>query len=434
LQQYHAPPTPKSTPVLASLPFSQTVLRAVRSLRGVDRSQCLNFLQNTLTGCRNTWNFPLEPQLDQALNALRQDELISEEQGRFYTTSLGDLVYKSGLSLHSARQLNQYVQQHLHPNLHLLDLLLYLNFLDEMQEIYIFVPRSQIQEHVWSRAILHRIEELHATVSAWTDELLASPVLMRREHHRAFKRTLLLLDWSLGTDVRVLEERYGVYSGAIHRLRDELAWLLGCLIDAASAHALEPEHLRQLKGCQTQVLYGLPLELLAWVPGLQKKKLSRRDVLTLGREGFSSPLEIHDGDRRYLQHFLTDACVESLFAFLATLSDRPSPPDDSSPTAPFSVVFTNRPDRVEINGKAISLTPQQFGLLKCLADSCGTCVSYETLLREVWTDTYGDKKLLNRQKQAILKKVERSLGVHPLPLIDVVEGQGLILHGRVIQS
>src|SRR5690606_5583174 len=94
--------------------------------------------------------------------------------------------------------------------------------------------------------------------------------------------------------------------------------------------------------------------------------------------------------------------------------------------------FSSRPDQIEINGKSIPLTRQQHDLLKCLADSIGNYVSYDTILHRVWHD-HGDRKLLNRQKQAILKKARKELGTeYEKDLISVVNGSGFVLNGKVI--
>jgi helicase len=430
LNQYRAPQNQKISPVLAAIPFSQVVLKVIGYLRGTDEEFCRQFLQKTLTGSLQHWHDSIDRLFPQALQELQQEELISLDQDRLYLTRIGELVYRSGLSCRSARQLSDFVCTTLQPDTHLLDILLFLNLLDEMNEVYVFISQTQIQELLWNRALLDRVEEQHIPLSPQAQAILQDTVALRLEHHRAFKRTLLLHDWITKKELLTIEQQYGLLSGAIQRLVDDAVWLMGCLIDTAAAHALDQEPLNQLKYMQTQLMYGLPEDALAWVPVLLDAVLTRRQVLTLVDAGLLDPKSIQQQDTEYLNQFLPPETVRRLLPYLSDAEAF-----DSAAVAenePYQIRFSSRPDQIEINGKSIPLTRQQHDLLKCLADSIGNYVSYDTILHRVWHD-HGDRKLLNRQKQAILKKARKELGTeYEKDLISVVNGSGFVLNGKVI--
>jgi len=84
-----------------------------------------------------------------------------------------------------------------------------------------------------------------------------------------------------------------------------------------------------------------------------------------------------------------------------------------------------------VNGAPVPLTLTQFRLIRCLARRAGSCVDYETILREVWPESVGDRKQISRQKKWILGKIQESIQIPADGLIETIPGAGLLLHARI---
>ncbi|WP_062313284.1 response regulator transcription factor [Demequina rhizosphaerae] len=85
-----------------------------------------------------------------------------------------------------------------------------------------------------------------------------------------------------------------------------------------------------------------------------------------------------------------------------------------------------RPDEhaVQRDGRAITLSPKEFGVLEVLAAQPGRVVSAETLLEKVW-DEYADP--LTNSVRVTMVTLRRKLGEPAL--IETIKGVGYVLRG-----
>lgn len=64
-----------------------------------------------------------------------------------------------------------------------------------------------------------------------------------------------------------------------------------------------------------------------------------------------------------------------------------------------------------VDGKAVALTPNEFGLLRQLVGNAGTVVAYETLLARVWGESdAGAVRVLKVHMHHLRRKLEEALG------------------------
>jgi len=254
---------------------------------------------------------------------------------------------------------------------------------------------------------------------------------LRREHHAAFKKTLLMAYWIEGKSIEALEKEFNFYTGAIHRLGEELSWLTGCLAEIAASFAVEPETLRKFQALQERLAYGLPEKGLDWGPLIRRRLLMRQEVLSLLTAGYDSPSAVHDDDLKHLQEFLSKETVKIVAAHKSNASIR----EERLSSDYVIVLDKGRLDRFKINGKTVELSKQQSRLLRRLAANAGECVPYEALLQEMWPDGTGDRKKMFRQKSEIVKRVEQALGKKDVKdLIEISKGEGMVLKASIVRN
>jgi len=417
---------PAASPLLVHSPLKKTILQALGMTGRATRAGCVDFLHRTLSGVMNLWPDRWESQVASALEQLKQERFLSEDVEYFSPTPLGNLVIKNGLSLDSARRLDRFVEDYYPAQASALELWVWICLSDEIEEVYLFVSRSEIRNHVWSRALMQAVETDGLSADSWVRGLLNSPAVLLPAHHAAFKKSILLRDWAAGESWSYLEKRYGVYSGLITRLAEDAAWLIGCLTEAVAGRAVHTETLHRLVTLQKQVLYGIPASGLEWADFLRRRELTRSQVLSLIQAGYPSPAKIREEDREALQALLPPDSLETICKNRRPVAE--------APLKDFTYIIeidSARNDRITVNGREITLTKLQARLMQVLLNKPGQCVDYETLVREIWKESYGDKRQLSRQKNLIKKKVEKALGRSEAQLIEAVRGIGLILNATI---
>lgn len=417
------PPSP--FPVLNQIPFGQIILKTMGYCGSFTLESCRRTLRETLSGKMGLLPDGFEERIEKTCRELAQTGYIAEELGTYYPTPLGELVMKGGLSELSARRLNDFVSHH-SDEFSLLNILLFTCTLQEANEVYLAVSRAEIRSHAWSRAAARLAEDVGVRADSYVRKILAEPAKLREEHHSAFKKTLLLFDWIDGREIPTLEKQYGVYSGMIHRLGEEIAWLVDCMSDVAASHALDPPWIASIGELQERMLFGLPKEGLAWAPLIRKQSISRSSVLVLLQSGFSHPPAINPENRELLSRILPKELLDSLIQTLETQAH------DGALPAPFAMEFDERrPDRMIVDGAVVPLTPLQSRLMQALSYRTGSCVVYEDLIQFMWPNGGGDKKQVWRKKNELIRKASQCLARPADRLIEALAGQGLVLNAQV---
>ena len=412
-------------PLLSLLSPERIILETMCGLPSFTADQCIAFLKKTLSGRTHCFGGDIENQIESSIQNLVKKEYLTDESGKFYFTPLGDLMMKNGLSAASAERLISFIRDYLSASTHPLELIILLSLLDEISDFYVYIPKRDIQTHVWSRALMNLAKENPVSSDSFIFSLLQNPQSLRASQHAAFKKSFLMFEWIKGGTIPFLEQRYGIYSGAIFRLTEDFAWLLGCLHDAAAAYAYDSNILNTIQKIREQMLLGLPENSLDWSALLRNEILSRSAVLRLIELGFLSPSQIHKDDIDVLKTILTEKTIQNLFecrkiGYTEKLA------------VPYIIELSkSRPDQIIVNTHKIQLTKLQAAIIHCLAKKPGECVDYDTLMAEVWPESIGDRKQISRQKTDLLKKISKTAGKNPAPIIETVPGIGLFLQAEV---
>ncbi len=408
-------------PLLHYMPVQQMVMQCAANERAHSPQGVTQELSHTLTARWGLFSDDIGQQIERAFGELRRDGLFVHENDADYLAPLGRAAATGGLSLNSVKQMSEFVQTYWQDGPEPLIVLWRIVKLWEMDEVYLFASRREISGHVWPRALIDLCEEkgvlFHPLIQDWANE----PQTLRDAHHRACKKALLLWQWYEGEPIAQLEARYQAHSGAVQRLAEEAAWLIGCLADIAASHACSTESVEGVRVFQERVHYGLTKPALPWAESVRSQTMTRSKALELTREGISSPnaLQEHDTDA------IERVAPEDETNQLAHAPESTQKPELSSR---YRLRFdAAQPNGVFINGCKVQLSRLQAALLRRLANDINVCVDYETLLNEVWTDSIGERKQVSRQKLEIYKRIEAALGKRPQGLIETAPGVGLAL-------
>ena len=372
------------------------------------------------------WPSDLENRVDEIIQQTLRDSFTVEENGQYYLAPLGNLVLRRGLSFSSATHLYEYFQEQSSRPLYLPDVLFLSCLAHEIRDLYVSVSHAEIATHGWSRLMLEKAGDACAAPHTLLHALLSSPGRLTRHHHEAMKKALLLRDWMDMVSIQTLEQRFRVYAGTIHRLAEDAAWIVACLADIAAAHAMEGDWTAPLNVLEVRLEWGLSEAALAWVPWLRRQQMSRVHVLALQKEGYPEPRTLRTAKREHLESFLPAPVVQALLQH--------DPETIETPAEDFRfrlALDPSHPHHVRINDQPVVLTPQQSQLVHHLARQPNRCISYNTLLKNLWGEGLGDRKALSRLKRCIQLKVNHAVGEQRKELIETVEGRGMILRAML---
>ncbi|MBN2329110.1 MAG: DEAD/DEAH box helicase [Candidatus Omnitrophica bacterium] len=417
---------PAFTPVLNQSPAGRMVLSAMGCCGAFTIEACRKILQHTMSGQWGLLSESIGESLIDVFQSLVDKGFLSEELGVFHPTPLGDLIRKSGLSEMSAERINDYVLHSSDHDFSTLDEIVFICTLQEMSEVHLAVSRNEIRLHSWSRTLSQRCEASDFEAGSFVKKLLSEPARLRPEHHEAFKKALLILDWLGGGAIPELERRFGVYSGLILHVAEESSWLIGCMAETAASHALSKSWLDHLLELKERLLCGISPSGLHWAPWIRRRLLTRGQVLKLLDSGFDNPSSILPENYEMIRTMMPPESVDAL------LQNRDQPNGNASGEDSFTLVFDpSRPDVMIVNGVQTSLTPLQSKLIDLLSQHEGCCVPYDELLEYMWPDSLGDRKQISRQKNQILRKVSLALNQPVGGLIKSIAGVGLALHAQI---
>ncbi len=414
-------------PALSKENMKNVVLQSMNIHGFSTKNSILELLNHTLTHVHHLW--PVDPAgtIESYLAGLTNKGFVSHEHERYFLTVLGSVVVKNGVSPYSALRLLDYihsVEDRFPPeNATLFTICL----LDEISELFIPLSDREVRNNIWSAAFLNLFIEGQFNIPSSIAELLNNKPALRKEHHAAFKKAILLQCWITGKPIHFLEEKFAVHLGTILRLGEETSWLMGCLAEIASRFEMPPDWLRKFSALQEQLLYGLPENGLEWSSFIRQRILNRSEVLALLKAGYHSPSVVHQDDISHLKKFLSVEAIEAI------KNEKAMGKETSRISSDFVVELNNaRPNQIKVNGVVFQLSKLLSTMIEILASTPGICVDYENLIQSMWTDSYGDKKKISRLKSDFLKRVEKQLNLpSPCNLIETIEGRGILLNATV---
>lgn len=178
--------------------------------------------------------------------------------------------------------------------------------------------------------------------------------------HRNARRALLLDDWLGGDPCEAVEESHGVPGGQLERLASTAAWLAGAAARIAAAAGAG----RAVAEAFDEV----------------RRDLARRAAELSGEPPLEAPAPSPP----------------------AAAPAAPSPAGDGA----IDLAFPG-PDNGEVRwrGRLVRLTPQQFALLRLLAERAGETVRYEEIDERLWPDAKVERQMVYHHRKELVDRL-----------------------------
>lgn len=392
--------------------------------------ECYSILTSCYYGTISNHPIPSQDDCQTAFQQLVDDGFVETSHNGIYLTGTGHSAASQGISLSSAKEMQHYTKMVMQENqCGVTGLLVMAAMLSELRELYVPVSATEIKTHTWTCALRNQNKN-RMDDCPWLTNLLSTPSGISLNHHAAFKKVKLCLDWMDGNPVMELENHYRIYFGLISRLTSETAWLIHSFADMLNAMAAPNPFTKELFILQQQLLFGIPSHALDWCEALQKKWMNRHQALQFIQKGYPGPSHITQEDIPLLTSVISPEIIEKLMA-QSSLSNRK---ENQTKFIPSFLLDASRPDQVLVGGKKVQFTKLQAQLFGCLSHKRNHCVGYETIMNELWGHGFGDRKGLNRLKNQITQKCVLAGGAEYRNLIEVVPGVGMVLRVDVNQS
>jgi len=280
----------------------------------------------------------------------------------------------------------------------------------------------------------------------WTDSLVA-----------ALKKCLVLHHWIGPADTATIEEQAGMFSGTITRLAHHFQWLVQSLASVAEAVGGRRAVVAGAVRLAERLHYGVEAKCLG-LAALKVEAMTRGYLRALVAEGYDSVeavAEAAPGElARWIPRRVADELVrraryeieqrksraESRRAAEAARRPRPRARvlrksasrrsrKSPRPDLPHLVFDRNHPDRVEVGGKTVALTPYPYELLRLLAENADRLVAYREIDDALWPDTKVEPQQISAHKRAVVRALAEAVG-RPLAeqLVETVPRRGLRLN------
>ena len=385
------------------------------------------------------WHFSfkqenIEKKIDRYLNILKQNKLIREIKGRILSpTANGILITAIKIKVETYLFFKNWVEYCKKGEISELEILLLLAFSADGKALPI--PFSQFYQNddrkeSYSQGCRgnYRNKLLHLVLKQGDEDkkLYRDKIILRKikedsvplEDYLAYKKTCLLYDWIKGDeDIKTIEQKYGLYGGAIQALGEGFSWLADSLAEMAENEGWKKkreEDLNKIKILSEKLIDGVEEDGLnlsrLHIPGLSRYYINK--LLQAGYNHKQCLKELSTEDlSKILPDMLAIRIKKNLPPALPSFSTKnykPKtknlPPEiciSSPPPCTSQPVFTNlqlapctlqpvleisllRPDRIIFMGKNIEVTAKEFSLIHLLAQHNRQVMSYEDIVKKIW--------------------------------------------------
>ncbi len=408
------------------------------------------------------WHFSfkqgnLEKKIDKYLKILKGNKLIREIKGGILSpTAKGILITALIIKTETYLSFKNWMEYSKKEGVSKLEILLLLAFSADGRALPI--PFSQFyrnddRKESYSQGCRgnYRNKLLHLVLKQGEEDkkLYRDKIILKKvkeeaiplENYLAFKKTCLLYDWiKEDKDIKTIEQKYGLYRGAIQLLGEGFSWLADSLAEIAENEGwrkYRKEDLNKIKILSERLIDGVEEDGLnlsqLHIPGLSRYYIGRllkegykdEDYLKeLSEEQLCKVLpkrlvnrvqkrfvpvlssSFTKNDKPKTKNFPLESCnlpLESRNPKPETCNLLPTPrtlqPESliSSPPPRTSQLKTenrqlktvlqidiHRPDRIIFEGKEVKVTAIGFSLICLLAQHRGQVMSYEDIIKKLW--------------------------------------------------
>ena len=400
----------------------------------------------------NYWQFifdkeNLEEEIDNCLNTLKENKLIREDKkGILSPTAQGILITAKRIKVETYLFLKTWMKYSKKGEINDLEILFLLSLSQDGKKLPLPFPQFYRnddkkdrphgeQEEIYGNKLLNLVfEQGEEDKKLYQDKLLPKNgkeeeevAVLSLEDRLAFKKTLLLYNWIMGSkEVKAIEQEYSLYRGSILRLAEGFSWLANSLAAIAESRGWKKkreEDLKKIRVLSKRLIEGIKEEGLnlarLHIPGL-----SRYYIGKLVREGYNEERCLEEVTEEELGRVLPERLVKRIKSRIkeekenqeakrqkvkANDSNQVAANDSNAETehrklttvttavelktetgelqtATILEIDLHRPDRIIFSGKEVKLTPLAFSLISLLAQNRGKVLTHDYLLGTIWKE------------------------------------------------
>ncbi len=414
------------------------------------------------------------------LHQLEKEQLIRiHDENSCHITEMGALIVSKGISFQTYLYFQQWINKCQQENISELEILFLIANSSEGEEFFIPSPgnwvikRKKFYSNRWKEYLHIRMLNLifeqredHKLIfrnNLETDLKHESNQTQKRnlKKYLAIKKTLLMVDWIGGRELKEIEEDYGILSGAIQKMGEGFSWLADTLaaiagkMDWKDQRPLDIEKINQLSA---RLITGVEPDGLA-LAQLEIPDLTRGYIQRLVREGYDNEQCLRELDEKQLSLILPNPLIQKIMKRLTACEKNNISFDkkNKQKTKNISkntdfiknksesgiIIDRDRPDQILFFGEAVTVNRINFQLISLLVKNQGKITSYEQIINTLWPHDedatyhrlwYHLGKLRNDMQEVILKKSSVKLPTEFIKkkVLKVFPGRGLLLDSNLL--
>jgi len=403
-------------PRLVNGAMEDPMLAVIASGMGNTIDELQAFFLNSLSG-QWVWEVywteeEIETTIRCSVNRLIDWGMVSQTVGaRYEATPIGKVVALKGISVITARAMENWLNQAEVQRWTVLDLFLMVTSTEDGKTYTVTLTSEEFDSGVYVDLLQNSERELSTEI----DERSFEEV-------RATKISLLLSEWIEMETLEVLEQKYRAYAGQIHTVAEQCSWLIDAASELAGALGAHEDFVQKISLFSQRAQWGLKEEVL---------ELRRREVPGISR-GVLDTLYAHS---LHTPQALTSTPVSDLKAWMpesAAKALKVTPTAIAKGTTRASgrlmlKLDESLPNTVWVDDSEVHLQEKQFQLLLLLAQHCAKCVTYESIYSRLWGELIVETNQIHYQKRKLIERIEQVRGEVSW-LIKTIPKQGFVLN------
>ena len=420
--------------------LENAILSLVASRQCCCESELNTFFAQTLTG-QWIWEeqYTLEEAERHVLTALCRGLdsgtiSLQNDGGLLQATPLGLAVASQGVTLSTARSIEEWIRSSQYREWTALDVLLALALSEDGRNYLVTLYNYEYESQCY-------VEEIRQYEPGYSDE---NDVPISRicndmrtlffEDARAIKVALILHAWIEQWPMRKIERKFKTMAGQVLSLVSQHSWLLETAAAIGRAAGVKDECVARLDTLAMRVSYGHREEALALVP-IVGANISRKALAAIVDQGFDTPQALAEASAGVLELWMSRDEVrqvkENAYRLVQKEEKNAARADESvggysAKAMPVLIVDESRPGEINLEGKQIRLQEKQYLLIHLLAQEVGCCVSYEDIYTRLWGDSIVEQNQIHFQKRKLKQAIEAVLP-HRSDMIKTIPKRGFSL-------
>lgn len=412
------------------------------------------------------------------LHHLENEQLIRiENEDSCQITKMGSLIVSKGISYPSYIHFRKWLNQCQQDPISELEILFLIANSSDGEDFFIPYPRNgkkirkKSSENRWEHYLLMRILQLIFEQGEEDKPIFCHHLMPHRSQetttnqkseltkYLAIKKTLLMVDWISGRELKEIEEEYGMLSGSIQKMGEGFSWLADTLAAIAGKMGWKERRradFEKIQQLSARLITGVEPEGLA-LAQLQIPGLSRGYIQRLVQEGYDNEQCLQELDENQLGPLLPKLLIQRIKKHLALNQNSNLPyMTDKKPEMkkhdttllenkikPVLRIDSDRPDQISLNQGIISVNKITFQLISLLAKKQGKILSYEKIIDTLWPEDddatyhrlwYHLGKLRNSMQEILSNQHLSGVSTNDIKerVLKVFPGRGLMLDTGIL--